>query len=1489
MSSSSRTDVRTPDAAPRSASPKWLYIYILVAGFSLFTVTAGLYLTHRIMGIYTLSVTVNQLWTERAADFSHLGELAGAVNAPGNDVFDTHDVDAESAKLQTAVKDFDRQIAESRDELQNGRDPVVTAPLLADLDAVSAAMKQMAEEAELIFGHFRAKRSDLAGQRMATMDRKYARVNAALAHLRGIVGEIQQKNFDRQTAAATNLEEFEYSIGILILLMVAGAITYGRQLARRMQEDAAEKHRHFTALGEAEVRTRSILDTAAEGIVAFDEFGRIETFNKAAERLFGYTGGEAVGQDIRSIVPALWERTRVPRADESGNRLPATASGVPATETTGQRRNGSAFPMELSISEVRVAGKTLFTGIVRDITDRRRGEEALRMAAAAEAANAVLQRNERRLRLLKDISEQSGAAESVAAVLRGGLAAVCEFSGWPIGHAWVAAADGRGFVSSGLWFLDDESKYLRFRAASEATRFTNEAGGIVGRVIASRQPAWIADVEQSPLVLRQEAVVEAGLHAACGFPILFEQEIEAVLEFFSPETVAPDPQFLEFLGQVGALLGAAARRKRDAAELQKVAMIAQNTDQAVVITDAARTIEWVNPGFTTVTGYTLEQSVGRKPGDLLHGEETDPEERRRIHRALDAGQKVEAEIVNYAKSGRKFWMRLSIQPIFDHTGQIDKFISIEQDITEKKIAEEALRDKEEEIRSVVGNLVDGVISLDARGIVRSFNQSAERLFGYSAEEVIGRNVNMLMPEPYRSEHDTYLENYLRTGQARIIGTGREVEGQRRDGQRFPLDLAVSEYRRKGERYFTGIVRDITERRRATEELKRARHEAEEASRAKSAFLANMSHELRTPMNGVVGMIDVLGHTALDPDQREMMATVRESAFSLLGIIDDVLDFSKIEADKLDMERVPVSLAKVVEGVSETLAPIARKKQVELLSFSDPRIPDWVLTDPVRLRQVLFNLAGNAVKFSGSAADRSGKVVIRADLLGITANKASIRLQVADNGIGMTRETMDKLFQPFTQGESSTTRRFGGTGLGLSISTRLTQLMGGTIEVRSEADRGSTFDAVFDFEIAGDVAVASDRSFDLHDLSLVVVATGEMREILVSYLEHSGAQVLLGEQVDEVLRQAIAAKAVASPFVIVVADTENDQAQATELRNKFLELFYQAPTRFVMIHRGRRRTARMAGPDSVSIDANAMRRAALVRAVAVAAGRASPETVVTEKLPTVPPSRLPSVAEAEAAGRLILVAEDNRTNQKVIERQLHLLGYAVELADDGRAALSMWRSRRYGLVLTDCHMPEMDGFEFTAALRRDEEGRDRRIPVVAVTANALKGESERCLAAGMDDYLAKPIPLVMLRDLLLKWLPAAGAAPAQAIPDTMRPGRESRPDGAAVNPNALKEIVGDDPDIVAEFLGDFVLTAREAIADIDAAYRKHSEQDIGAFAHKLKSAARTVGADGLADLCQELERAGQAGDWAAIGASVARMSPCFAAVEQFVSAFVPQPL
>jgi PAS domain S-box-containing protein len=816
-----------------------------------------------------------------------------------------------------------------------------------------------------------------------------------------------------------------------------------------------------------------------------------------------------------------------------------------------------------------------------------------------------------------------------------------------------------------------------------------------------------------------------------------------------------------------------------------------------------------------------------------------------------------------------------IAPVLGPDGKAQRLLAVARDITEHKHAEEALALERDRLDLALtsanlamwdADLRTGRVSLDERwaGMLgeepEAHVTTVEDLLNLAPPQDRDRLIAAVADVASGHSSEYLVEHQVRTsnGQWRWIQShGKVVE---RDAHARALRVI-------------GINSDITQRKQVEQDLTAAKEAAERANTAKDTFLATMSHEIRTPLNGLLGMLELFGLTTLDDEQRETLEIARDSGRSLVHIIDDILDFSKIEAGKLDLEEVPVTIAKVVEGVSDALAPVAHQKRVELITFCDPKIPETVGADPGRLRQILVNLAGNAVKFAGTEAVKAARVVIRADLVQVSDARAAVRFRVVDNGIGMSAETVSKLFQPFTQAESSTTRRFGGTGLGLSICSRLVALMGGRIAIESAPGRGSTFSVELDFPLVSGPA-SGQRRFDLSDLSVVVIAAADdMEEILSKYLADGGAQVCCADRIDDAIDKALRAKESGVALVIVVVDAENDPSRLRALEAGFAARPELASTRFVVIQRGRRRKPRLAGPASVTLDANAMRRSSFMRAVAIAAGRASPEREPAQREPLIAVDHAPTVEEAKAAGRLVLVVEDNATNQKVIRRQLNLLGYAAEFADDGVAALRMWQSRHHSIVLTDCHMPEMDGFELTAVLRQAETSTGRHTPIIAITANALKGEAEGCRAAGMDDYLAKPIPLALLKEMLSKWLPAQT--------DSVQTGRVAT---AAVNPQALEPIIGSDPALIVEFLQDFVPTARRGVTDIQAASGKRSAGGIAAHAHKLKSAARTIGADALADLCERLERAGKESDWATLDAASARLEVEFAAVKRFIQAY-----
>jgi len=869
---------------------------------------------------------------------------------------------------------------------------------------------------------------------------------------------------------------------------------------------------------------------------------------------------------------------------------------------------------------------------------------------------------------------------------------------------------------------------------------------------------------------------------------------------------------------------------------------------------------FANPKTLSILGASSpSELLGRRVIDFVHPDDENSA-RARAGRINEQGTAVTLLEQKWLRLDGKVVAGESVGVPYEHEGKSAELVLI-QDISARKAAE-AQRDR-------FFNLpVDMLCIASTDGYFKRLNPAFSATLGWSTEELLARPFLEFVHPDDRVATVAEVEK-LSSGQPTLHFDNRY---RCKDGAWKWLSWKCQPYPEEGLLYAT--ARDVTEsklaeaaRQHLTEELEHAKREAEQANRAKSQFLATMSHEIRTPMNGVIGMVDVLHQTSLRGYQVEMVDLIRDSAYSLLSIIDDILDFSKIEAGKLEIDSAPVDVAAVVKTTCGMLEHMAARKGVELTLYVDPRIPPALLGDAVRLRQILLNLTSNAIKFS-SASERQGRVSIRA-LLGKPGDeRIAVEFRVADNGIGMSETVIRRLFTPFTQADASTTRQYGGTGLGLTIARHLVTLMGGGITVESEPGQGSNFIVNIPMlQTQSESSPAEDRSPVAGLPCIVIGGAAGMSDDLAAYLTHAGARVV---RAPDLASARTAADARPPGAAVWIVESEGQTVPLEELRAAARS---DSGDSFVVIGRGQRRRPRTEAPDLVTIDGNALTCRTFLNTVAIAAGRSQLDDTLVHPGKGESEFRPPERSQAARTGRLILVAEDNETNQQVILRQLAVLGFAADLVNDGREALERWESGNHALLLTDLHMPRMDGYDLARAIRLGEAGRPR-IPIIALTANALRGEAERCRAVGMDDFLSKPAPLAELKAVLEKWLPTTGDTHPQrgAIP------ADGADSSVPIEPGVLAGLVGDNPEAMRRIVGVFRDGLPVTAAELRAACAAGSTVRAGPAAHKLKSAARSVGALRLGDLCAEIENAVQAGDVAQLVALLPRFEAEVAAVQ-----------
>jgi PAS domain S-box-containing protein len=962
---------------------------------------------------------------------------------------------------------------------------------------------------------------------------------------------------------------------------------------------------------------------------------------------------------------------------------------------------------------------------------------------------------------------------------------------------------------------------------------------------------------------------------------------------------------------------------------------------------------------------------------------------------------------------------------------------LEQAQLELLETEKKTRASEQRVSTIIQSSADGIISIDARGTIELFNAAAERMFGYEAREVTGKNIKILMPKAIAIELDYYLESYNAERDSGIANTAREVEGKRRDGSQFPLELKVTAVTIDGERVFIGLLRDITERnasvareqkaaleaqlldrgpslaaeaedfadalqrvvdmlcssmkwavghvylwdenqeeltsadiwyleddqkfasfRRVTEEtsftigqglpgrimesgkpdwietlsadpnfprnqklknlgvasgvgfpvkagdsviavlefflpettpaddgilqvmtnlgdqlgrvyerfesahaLKIAREQADAANQTKSDFLANMSHEIRTPMNAIIGLSDLCLRTELDSKQEDYVTKVHSSAKSLLGIINDILDFSKIEAGKLEMEEIPFLIDDVLENVGTVISVKTQEKGLELLFDRSDRVPSNLIGDPLRLGQILINLANNSVKFTDK-----GEVVLRIRKESETEQNVTLAFSVVDSGIGMTEEQMGKLFQSFSQADSSTTRKYGGTGLGLAICKQLVEAMGGRIWVESTPGRGSTFS--FTVVLGRSEATDERGSFiltpDLRGLTALVVDDNvTSREILTHYLSSFSFDVMIAEQADtafEIVRN--------NKIDLVVMDWLMPGMNGIEAMIQMkTQMDLSEPPKVLLVSAfARDELSKRKGSEYADgILTKPISPSHLFDAAMEAFGRVDLEIGRKRRKLA---HRKENISTAPIAGSLVLLVEDNQINQQVAAELLEQAGLRVEVANHGGEAVEMVSHTNYDVVLMDIQMPVMDGFTATGKIRSLPAGKD--LPILAMTANATVEDRQASLDKGMNDHIPKPIDPDVLFKALLEWIPARESEASTNLPNEGAPSRiptTNHNDPANTDPPredvslgtipgldreiALRNVGGNET-LLRKLLGDFYTDHVDDIARIGEALDSGDTDHARRLAHTIRGIAGTIGAAHLQSEAAELE-------------------------------------
>jgi two-component system, sensor histidine kinase and response regulator len=776
-----------------------------------------------------------------------------------------------------------------------------------------------------------------------------------------------------------------------------------------------------------------------------------------------------------------------------------------------------------------------------------------------------------------------------------------------------------------------------------------------------------------------------------------------------------------------------------------------------------------------------------------------------------------------------------------------------RDVTERVRSSKEIQRQKQFFEALVKNNPVAIVILDMQHKITACNPAFENLFGYSEAEVIGKDIDPLVTSDLLySEASEFTQTVLSGSMVHTTNKRRRKDNSMVEVEIFGVPVIIS-----GERIGSlAIYHDISE-------LVRTREEAKAADRAKSDFLANMSHEIRTPMNGIIGMIELAVGTELDPEQRDYLLAARESADSLLTLINDILDFSKIEAGRLDLEKIDFDLRSTVEGVAVSMAQRAENKGLEMACLIYHDVPSCLKGDPGRLRQVIINLVGNAIKFT-----QRGEIVVRAMLESETETHAILRFLVSDTGIGLPADRLNTIFERFVQVDSSTTRKYGGTGLGLTICRQLVEMMGGKIGVDSELGQGSTFwfTAVFEKQ-AQPTGVIPIEPIDMHELHILAIDDNATnRTILTKMLEAFGCRISTIASGVEAVPTLKAARENGDPFRLVLLDLQMPDMDGEQtLQAIKANILVKDVTVIMLTSMGNRGDAgRLESMGCAGYLLKPIKQGQLYEAIEMVLSKQVPKAVEPrQKMLT-----RHTLAEQKRQSTRILLVEDNPINQKLAVTILRKAGYSVDVAENGIQAVETLKVKSYPLVLMDVQMPEMDGLEATKHIRDQESGK-RHTPIIAMTAHAMKGDKERCLAAGMDDYLSKPLEIEELFSTIERWI-------SSEIPSVENLPSEVKPEGIgsiSTEPINLEKAMPRfdyDKAFFNEMLGEFVEHLEERIELLRKALSSQNADELARLAHNLKGASANFNAENLNASALELETRSKDGDLSGAEELIARI-------------------